>query len=172
LHVTEEKIQLVLEVFRAVEERDADALFARYDNDLEFHEAASLPFGGSYYGLAEVRQHALAWQRTWDPFQQAAERRMEPRVIAATQEEVVIRWQQKGVNAAGERLVAPVLAHYRIRGDKVVRAQMFHFDTAAVVRFLSQGPAEPASRSDVQHGQSRDRNIAEAQGRSVREALD
>jgi ketosteroid isomerase-like protein len=131
---------LILTIFRAVEERDLQRLFALYHPDVEFYEAPSLPYGGAYRGLESVFEHARLWQETWDPLQ-PGDRRMEPRVVAADGDEVVVLWRQKAINAVGEELDSPVLALYRIRENKLARAQMFHYDTGHVVRFLERATA-------------------------------
>jgi len=63
---------------------------------------------------------------------------MDPRVVAASEEEVVVRWQQRAVSSTGERFDAPVLGLYRMRDRKLVRAEMFYFDAAAVNTFLTR----------------------------------
>jgi ketosteroid isomerase-like protein len=128
--------EIVLQLFRAVEERDATKLFALYHPQIEFHEASSLPFGGSYIGLEAVLEHGRAWQETWDRLQDDDERRMEPRIVAAAGDEIVVRWRQRASLSSGEQLDSPVLALYRLRQGKLAWAQMFHFDTAAVASFL------------------------------------
>jgi ketosteroid isomerase-like protein len=128
--------EIVLQLFRAVEERDATKLFALYHPQIEFHEASSLPFGGSYIGLEAVLEHARAWQETWDRLQDDDERRMEPRIVAAAGDEIVVHWRQRASLSSGEQLDGPVLALYRFRQGKLAWAQMFHFDTAAVASFL------------------------------------
>jgi ketosteroid isomerase-like protein len=63
---------------------------------------------------------------------------MEPRIVAASEEEVVVLWHQRGVTPAGNRFDGEVLGLYHVRGGKLTRAQMFYFDTAALVSFLEQ----------------------------------
>jgi ketosteroid isomerase-like protein len=142
----------VLEVFRAVEERDPDGLFAAYHDDVEFVEASSLPYGGAIRGKDVLRQQLETapdetWLGTWGPLQPtAAERRMDPRVIAAVGDEVTVAYTQRAVSPDGERFESPVLGLYEVRDGKLARAQMFHFDTAAIVAFLeraSDGHARP-----------------------------
>jgi ketosteroid isomerase-like protein len=65
-------------------------------------------------------------------------------VVAATEEEVVVLWRQRGVSRTGKRLDSPVLGLYEIRDEKLARAQMFYFDTGAVLSFLAD--ASPGSR--------------------------
>lgn len=133
---------VVLEVFRAVEERDRDGLLAAYDDDVEFVDAQSLPYGGRIQGKDALRRQLEAtpeasWLGTWGPLQPTAtERRMDPRVIATTGDEVVVAYTQRAVRPDGERFESPVLGLYQVRDGKLARAQMFHFDTASIVAFL------------------------------------
>jgi uncharacterized protein len=129
-------IDVVLQAFQAVQQRDPEALAAVYHPDIEFHDAPSLPYGGTQFGLEAVIEHGPAWAKTWDPVQTQAERRMDPQVIAANEQDVVVLYRQRGVTAAGECFDNPVLGLYRVRDSMLQRAQMFHFDTAAILDFL------------------------------------
>jgi len=131
-----DSIEVVLRAFRAVEQRDPEALVAVYHPEIEFHDAPSLPYGGSQLGLDAVVEHGPAWAKTWDPVQTETERKMDPRVIAANGEEVVVLYRQRAASLAGERFDNPVLGLYEVRDGKLQRAQMFHFDTAAILNFL------------------------------------
>ena len=62
---------------------------------------------------------------------------MDPRVVAASDDEVVVLWRQRGISPAGDRFDGPVLGLYQVREGKLARAQMFYFDTAALVSFLA-----------------------------------
>jgi ketosteroid isomerase-like protein len=137
---------VVLKIFRAVEERDRDTVLALYHPDVEFYDAPSLPYGGSRHGFEAVVGAAWEWAETWDPVQHEAERKMDPQVVATHDDQVVVLYRQRAVDAEGHRLDAPVLGLYRVRDDKLQRAQMFHFDTAAIVRFL-HGARRAASAS-------------------------
>jgi ketosteroid isomerase-like protein len=136
------EVTLVLDVFRAIEQRDHDLLFSLLDDRVEFQEAASLPYGGISRGKDTLRdrlEHApeRTWLGTWDPLQPSAtERRMDPLVIAQSGSAVVVEYRQRAVSAAGQRFDAPVLALYDVCERKLARARMFHFDTAAIERFL------------------------------------
>jgi ketosteroid isomerase-like protein len=137
-------VEIVLRTFRAVEQRDAEELFGLYHPDVEFHDAPSLPYGGTFRGRDDIREQLErhpdeTWLGTWGPLQPTeAERSMTPRVVAASDEEVVVVYRQRAVDRAGERFDAPVLGLYAVRDGKFARAQMFHFDTAAVVDFLTR----------------------------------
>jgi ketosteroid isomerase-like protein len=135
---TSENAQVMLEIFSAIERRDAQRVFELCQPDVEFHWPPSLPYGGA--------SPASAWADTWVPLQPTeAERKMDPRVVAAGPEEVVVLWQQRGVSPTGDRFDGPVVGLYRIRERKLARAQMFYFDTPALTTFL--GRAKRASGS-------------------------
>ena len=126
-----ENAHLMLEIFSAIERRDPQRVFELCQPDVEFHWPPSLPYGGASPGSA--------WVDTWVPLQPTeAERRMDARVVAASPEEVVVLWQQRGVSPTGDRFDGPVLGLYRVREGKLARAQMFCFDTSALIDFLGR----------------------------------
>lgn len=131
---------IVLEAFEAVERRDERRLAELYHPEVEFHWPPSLPYGGSYRSIAGLRNPSrTTWDQIWDPLQPTRqERRMDPRVVAATGREVVVLWHQRGLKPAGERLDMEALGLYGVRDGKFARAQMFYFDTAAVLSFIQE----------------------------------
>ncbi len=132
-----ESVAIVLAAFRAVEERDHQRLRALYHPEVEFHWTPSLPFGGSPRGDVRDRP-GPSWSEVWEPLQPTgAERRMDPRVVAATEKEVVVHWHQRAVSPGGRRFDGEVLGLYQVRDAKFARAQMFYFDAIAVQRFLA-----------------------------------
>jgi uncharacterized protein len=125
--------QLILEIFGAIEQRDAARVFSLCDPAVEFLWPPSLPFAGG---------DRSAWATTWAPLQPTvAARRMDPRVLGATEDEVVVLWQQRAVSPAGEGLETPVLGVYQVRNGKLARAQMFYFDPVGVKDFLARANA-------------------------------
>jgi ketosteroid isomerase-like protein len=72
------------------------------------------------------------------------DRRMDPRIVAAGEDEVVVLWHQRGVTSAGVRFDGEVLGLYRVRGGKLARAQMFYFDTVPLVDFLASAKGHAA----------------------------
>jgi ketosteroid isomerase-like protein len=63
---------------------------------------------------------------------------MDPRVLAASEDEVIVLWPQRGLSPAGGRFDGEVLGLYQVREGKLARAQMFYFDTVAVAGFLAK----------------------------------
>src|SRR5262249_27434296 len=95
----------------------------------------SLPYGGTFSGLEPMPN---SWSATWQSLQPTeAEKKMDARVIAARNDEVVVLWHQRGLSPRGAHFHGEVLGLYTFREDKLARAQMFYFDTAAVARFLA-----------------------------------
>ncbi|WNG93623.1 nuclear transport factor 2 family protein [Mycobacterium sp. ITM-2016-00318] len=135
---------VVLAVIKAVEDRDAETLNRLYHDELEFHEAPSLPYGGRLKGKNVLRDQLESdpektWLGTWGPLQPTeAERRMDPRVVAVGDNEVVVTYRNRGVSPDGDRFESEVLALYEVRDGKFSRAQMFHFDTAALIDFFDR----------------------------------
>ena len=135
-----ENVKVMRDIFSAIERRDEQRFLELVHPDCEMHWPPSLPYGGTARGL---QQEEPTWSTTWSPLQPTeAERRMDPRVVAASEDAVVVLWRQRGVTPAGDRCDEEVLGLYHVRGGKLARAQMFYFDTAAVVRFLAQAKGQ------------------------------
>ena len=131
---------IVMAAFAAVERRDERRLAEFYHPEVEFHWPPSLPYGGSVHGANALQAgDRTSFDQIWDPFQPTRqERRMDPRVVAATDNEVVVLWHQRGLRPDSQRLDMETLGLYGVRDGKFARAQMFYFDTTAVLQFLQQ----------------------------------
>src|SRR5262245_9448614 len=128
-------MRVILEIFSAIERRDQQRLVELCHSHVEFRWPPVLPYGGTSRGL---KTEPPSWGHTWIPLQPTeAERKMDPRVVGANDDEVVVLWRQRGISPGGDRLDSPVLALYEIRDGKLTRAQMFYFDPTAVVDFLA-----------------------------------
>jgi len=126
----EENRKLVLSVFNAIEQRNDQRFSELLHPDFEIRWPPSLPYGPS---------KAKTWSDTWNSLQPTeAERRMDPRVVAASEDEVIVLWRQRGISPSGERFDEEVLGLYQVREGKLARAQMFYFDTVAVTKFLEK----------------------------------
>lgn len=137
--------EVVLAVFRAIEERDREALFELYHDDIELYDAPSLPYGYEGVSGKEAMREQLetapetCWLGTWGPLQPTErERRMDPRIVGIAGDEVVVQYVTRAIAPDGERFESPVVALYEVREGKFARAQMFHYDTAAILAFLER----------------------------------
>jgi ketosteroid isomerase-like protein len=140
---SKENVKVMLDIFSAIEQRDEPRFLDLLHADCEMHWPPSLPYGGASHGR---QQQGPTWSATWLPLQPTeAEQRMEPRVVAASEDEVVVLWRQRGVTPAGDRCDEEVLGLYQVHGGKLARAQMFYFDTAALVSFLAKAKGQVAA---------------------------
>jgi hypothetical protein len=77
-----QNVQLLLDVFSAIERRNDRRFRDLLDPDFEIHWPPSLPYGGTSRG---PRPSAPTWSDTWNPLQPTeVERRMDPRVVGAS----------------------------------------------------------------------------------------
>ena len=131
---------IVMAAFDAVERRDERRLAELYHPEVEFHWPPSLSYGRSFHVATALQAGDRApFDQIWGPFQPTRhERRMDPRVVAATDKELVVLWRQRGLRPDSQRLDMETLGLYGVRDGKFARAQMFYFDTTAVLRFLQQ----------------------------------
>jgi uncharacterized protein len=124
----EQNRKLVLSVFSAIEKRNDRRFAELLHPDFEIRWPPSLPYGAG---------KAKTWSDTWHSLQPTdVERRLDPRVVAASENEVVVLWRQRGLSPSGDRFDGEVLGLYEVREQKLARAQMFYFDTLAVIKFL------------------------------------
>ena len=138
---------VILKAFKAVQTRDAGLESEAFAVDVDLHWPPELPYGGSTRSRDRNRP---TWSQTWDPLQPTeAERDLEARVVAASEDEVVVLWRQKGVTPSGERVDTPVLGLYEVKGGKVRRGQMFYFNPSEVVHFLAAADGDHRGSSRV-----------------------
>src|SRR5262245_12126898 len=120
----QENVSVMRAIFDAIERRDLQRLLELIDREAEFHWPPPLPYAGVQRGLLSS---GPSWVTSWMPLQPTeAERRMDARVVAATDDEVVILWRQRGRNPRGETFDGEVLGLYRLRSGRLARAQMFY----------------------------------------------
>ena len=123
-------------LFEAVENRNSQAVAAIYHRDIVIHEAPGLPYGGEYQGHEGALRHGQGFRAAWDRFQPSSGRGLEPRFVAHD-EHVAVQWRHKAENReTGERIDLPAAGIYRFVDGMVVDSRMFHFDIAALLRFL------------------------------------
>jgi ketosteroid isomerase-like protein len=112
-------IRVVLEVFAAIEQRDAARFQAHTHPGVTICWPPSLPWNACVPGRPdEDGHHARSWLEVWAPLQPtAAERQMDPEVIAAADDRVVVQWRQRGRSPTGLCFDGQVLGVYEIRGS-------------------------------------------------------
>jgi len=133
MNQTDQQVDLVQRLFEAIERRDRDHFTACLHPNCEFSWPPSLPYGGTVAASAPEP----GWLETWSPLQPTeVERAMSPQVVATAMNRLVVRWHQRGRNAAGDTIDTPVLSSYTIEDGRLRHAEMFYFDLPAVHLFL------------------------------------
>src|SRR4029453_8149083 len=96
-------VRVVLEVFAAIERRDAARFVAHTHPQVSICWPPSLPWNDGVPGRPDPAGHHLrSWLEVWAPLQpSAAERQMDPEGIAAADDQVVVRWHQRGRSLPG-----------------------------------------------------------------------
>jgi ketosteroid isomerase-like protein len=134
--MSQRNVETIRNLFRGVEERDLRTYLAAGHPEVVIREPGSLPYGGEYHGLEGLRQHAAGWMRTWAPLQPEEERKLDATLIDAG-DHVIARWRLRARAPFGDEMLdMPMVGIYELRDGKLVGAQMFYSDTAAVLRFL------------------------------------
>lgn len=131
--MSQENVETIRGLFAGVEERDLEAYLAAGHPEVVIREPVSLPYGGEYRGLEGMRRHAAGWMRTWAVLQPGEERKLDAAFIDAG-DYVVARWRLRARAPAGDGILdMPMVGIYELRDGKLVGAQMFYSDTAALL---------------------------------------
>jgi ketosteroid isomerase-like protein len=132
-----DEVAVVRRLFAAVEDRDLQSMLACYADDVEIHEAEVLPYGGTWRGREGAVAHAEGYLRAWGALQGPDEISLDPQFWGDGAGRVCVLFRHRAVNSiTGARFDAPEVSIYQVRDEHVVRSQMFHADSDAVVRFL------------------------------------
>lgn len=138
-------VDAVRKLLAAVEKRDLHAVLDCYHDNVEINESSALPYGGVYRGHRGVIEHAIGFIETWGSYQTRAEYTLDPTFLESDDGTVVALFRHRAVDPISERrLDMAEIGVYRVCDGKVVRTQMFHFDTAAIGTFLKQATAAAA----------------------------
>jgi ketosteroid isomerase-like protein len=142
-------VRVVLEVFAAIEQRDAARFRAHTHPDVSICWPPPLPWNGGPPGRPDPHgHHSRSWLEVWAPLQPTAtERQLHPQVIAAANDRVIVRWRQLGRSSSGLSFDGEVLGLYEVRKERLAHAQMFYFDTDAVKRFLDDAEGRQPARA-------------------------
>lgn len=150
--MSDDNVAAIRRLFAAVERRDLAGVLAAYAPDVVIHEAASLPYGGTYHGPEGAVRHAYAYEETWTPLQEPGARSLAAEVLDAG-EHVVVLWRQRGRTPdGGPAIDLPAASVYRMRDGLIVESTMFQQDTAAIGRLLA---AAGAATDPAPNAQSR-----------------
>jgi len=133
--MSRENVDIIRELFRAIELGDAAGVLRRYDPAIVIREhSESLPYGGVFRGTAGAVRHMRRWARTWRR-SAGIKNVIKPTFIDAG-DRVVAIWRHRADSVGGAHLDAPIAGLYTLRDGLITEAQMFHADTVTILRFL------------------------------------
>jgi uncharacterized protein len=131
--MSEQSVEVVKRAYAAFAEGDVPAVLGAFADDIEWHEAEGMPYGGVHRGAEAVAQNVFG------PISQDVEGfavRPEEFMTAGDTVAVVVTYTGTG-KATGKPLDLPVVHVWDIKDGKVVRFRQF----ADTVKFADVVPA-------------------------------
>ena len=129
----EQSVDVVRGIYEAFGRGDLPAVLGAMADDIEWHEAEGMPYGGVYHGGEAVAQNVFG------PItQDIPDFAVKPEEFIASGDAVaaVVRYTGTG-KATGKQLNLPVVHVWDVRNDKIAQFRQF-IDTA---KFLEVVPA-------------------------------
>jgi ketosteroid isomerase-like protein len=128
--------EIIIRAYEAQIARDWETFYSVFDPDMEFVEADSLPYGGTYRGLDAFREGNALMLSHWAPFNTEIEE------ITVGGDLACIHWHITGAaRATGTPVDFPLISLWRFRNEKVIELRPFYFDTAMICRALGVSAA-------------------------------
>jgi len=134
--MTEQNVQIVEDVYEAFARGDVAAVLAAMTDDVEWHEAEGMPYGGVHRGGDAVAQNVFGPITTDIP-----DFAVTPAEVIASGDTVavVVRYTGTGKNT-GEELDLKVVHIWNVRDGKIERFRQFA-DTAKFLEVVPAGVA-------------------------------
>lgn len=124
--MTRDNVELMQDLLTAGQNGDMERLRELTHEDCVVDEPESLPYGGEYTGETAFPDIFADIAGTWDAFD------FEGPDIWDAGEKVFVLWQVEA-EASGGVVEQPLMEVYEIEDDKIVRADIFYKDTAAIL---------------------------------------
>lgn len=119
--------RILIQAYEAQIAGDIEAWWSIFDPDVEFHEASSLPYGGSLKGLEAAKQGMGAMFEAWRDVQVDFEN------FLAAGDLVIAYLRMHAVSRrTGDAYDAPVAEVFRFRNGKVIEWRPIYWDTHEV----------------------------------------
>jgi uncharacterized protein len=120
-------LQVVTDVYAAFGAGDLNQFRLLLDPAVELHQAASLPYGGTYRGIAEVMNAVGQVMTVWEQPQ------LQIRQMIADGDAVIVLLEFKARPRGSNKILEfPVAELWRVRDEKVVEVRPFYYDTHAI----------------------------------------
>jgi hypothetical protein len=131
-----ESIDLVRSLYEAFARGDVPAVLAKFDPDVEWHEAEGMPYGGVHRGPDAIVQNVFG-----PVTQDVADFSVTPDEFFESGDEVVTIGRYRGrASESGTELDLPFAHAWTVRGGKILRMRQF-VDTAKFNEVLAGQPA-------------------------------
>ena len=111
---------------------NADDFWSIFDQDVVFHEAACLPYGGAHKGLAATKRAFARMSATFESLQAVFEAVLASRDIVILYQSITFRVKENGNTGT-----LPVAEMYRFRGGKVIEWRALYFDANMVAQAIA-----------------------------------
>ena len=135
-----ESADLVRSLYEAFARGDVPAVLGAMAEDIEWHEAEGMPYGGVHHGPNGVVQGVFG-----PLLQDIPDFTVTPEEIIASGDRVAVVGRYRGTGAAsGERLDMPVVHVWDVADGKIARFRQF----ADTVKFLEVVPATVAAAGE------------------------
>ena len=134
--MTEQNVQIVEDVYEAFARGDVAAVLAAMTDDVEWHEAEGMPYGGVHRGGDAVAQNVFGPITTDIPDFAVTPTEM---IASGDTVAVVVRYTGTG-KSTGEDLDLPVVHIWDVRDGKLERFRQFA-DTAKFLEVVPAGVA-------------------------------
>ncbi len=129
--MAQDNVDVIESAWEAFRKGDLDAAAEAIDPSGELITPDSLPWGGTYVGPDGFRDFVAKLNDSFDQFKPVPEK-----VLGADDDHVVVVVRAAGQTKSGNDLEFEVVWVYRLRGGKVVHAQVFT-DSAPILEALA-----------------------------------
>ncbi|WP_279581268.1 nuclear transport factor 2 family protein [Fodinicola feengrottensis] len=102
--------------------------------DVVLHQAAALPYGGTWRGHDGMERFFVAMSQAWEAFEM-----VEQAYLATADPLVVLTQVQARARATGRELEFPILQTITVRDERIAGVRPFYWDTAAIAAACSAG---------------------------------
>lgn len=117
----------------ALEAGNLDGFWSIFDDDVVFHEAPCLPYGGAHKGLEATKQAFSRMGQTFSRMRAELEAVLAARDIAILYQSITFEVRNNGNTGS-----LPVAEMFRFRDGKVVEWRALYFDSNMVAKALTE----------------------------------
>jgi ketosteroid isomerase-like protein len=117
-----------------------DTLAPFFAPDVVLHQAAALPFGGTWRGHEGMERFFVAMSETWESFILA-----EQEFLATGETAVVLTQVRARARATGRELAFPILQTVRVTDGRIAEVHPFYWDTKAIADACATPAPDPSS---------------------------